>query len=46
LRHLMRSIEGSFNDDASIYCSGLDNDIGIESYRKIRTGILHKNEKN
>jgi multimeric flavodoxin WrbA len=46
LRHLMRSIEGSFNDEASIYCSGLDNDIGIESYRKIRTGILHKNEKN
>ncbi len=46
LRHLMRSIEGSFDEDSSIFCPGMDSDNGISSYRKTCDDVIHRFEKN
>lgn len=46
LRHLMRSLEGEFCADESIYCPGMDTDEGIASYRKILEALNTGIEKN
>jgi hypothetical protein len=35
LRHLMNSINGSFDRERSVFCADLDTDEGIAAYQKI-----------
>jgi multimeric flavodoxin WrbA len=40
LRHLMNSINGSFDKEKSIFCAGLDTEEGMANYQKVLLQII------